>query len=153
MDWKNVIASHRGVDEVDRGQFESLEKTDFASGCCIMAKKEVFEKTGFFDEKYFLYYEDNDLCQRAKKLGFEIYFQPKGMLWHINAGSTGGSGSEMQDYYITRNRLMFGFKYAPLRAKFAIFRESAGLLLKGRRWQKKGVTDYYLGNLGKGSYE
>ncbi len=151
-DFKNVLAFHKGVDEVDKGQYEVLEKTDFASGCCEMIKKEVFEKIGFFDEKYFLYYEDNDLSQRAKNKGFEIYFQPKSFLWHINAGSAGGSGSSLQDYYITRNRLLFGFKYAPLRAKFALLRESFKLLLVGRHWQKRAVLDFTFGNLGKGSF-
>ena len=77
MDWKNVLASHNGVDEVDKGQFNKLEKTDFASGCCEIIKKEVFETIGLFDEKYFLYYEDNDLSQRARRAGFDIYYQPK----------------------------------------------------------------------------
>lgn len=152
MDWKNVLASHVGVDEVDTGQFDKLEQTDFASGCCEMIKKEVFEKVGLFDEKYFLYYEDNDLSQRAKRFGFDIYYQPSAILWHKNAGSTGGSGSALQDYYITRNRLLFGFKYASLKAKFALARESLRFLITGRASQKKGVSDFYLGKFGKGSY-
>jgi GT2 family glycosyltransferase len=152
VDWQNIIASHKGVDEVDRGQFDKLEKTDFASGCSEMIKKEVFEKIGLFDEKYFLYYEDNDLSQRAKKSGFEIYYQPKSILWHINAGSTGGSGSELQDYYITRNRLLFGFKYASFKTQFALVRESLRLILSGRPSQKKGAKDFYLKKFGKGSY-
>ena len=152
MDWKNIIGFHRGVDEVDKGQFEKLEETDFASGCCVMVKKDVFEKIGFFDERYFLYYEDNDFSQRAKTSGFRIYLQPKAKLWHLNAGSAGGSGSLLQDYYITRNRLIFGFKYAPLRAKLALFRESIKFLFTGRVWQKRAVSDFYINRLGKGSF-
>ena len=152
MDWKNVIGSHRGVDDVDRGQYEELEKTDFASGCCMMIKKEVLDGIGMFDEKYFLYYEDNDLCQRALRKGFSLYYQPKAKMWHKNAGSTGGSGSSLHDYYITRNRLIFGFKFASIRAKLALFKESLRLLSKGRRWQKKGIIDFYTGRLGKGSF-
>lgn len=150
--WADVLAFHKGVDEVDNGQFEKEDKSEFASGCCMMIKKEVFERVGLFDEKYFLYYEDNDFSQRAKKNGFEIYFSPKAKLWHINAGSTGGSGSFLQDYYITRNRLIFGFKYANKRAKFAILRESIKLLINGRKWQKQGVIDFYLRKFGKGSF-
>lgn len=152
MDWNNVIGSHRGVDEVDKGQYEKAEETNFASGCCIMIKREVFEKIGVFDEKYFLYYEDNDLNQRAKKRGFKVYFQPKGKLWHLNAGSS-GSGSTLHDYYITRNRLLFGFKYALPKVKLALFRESLKILLSERHWQKIGVRDFYLQNFGKGSYK
>ncbi len=152
MDWKNVLGFHKGVDEVDKGQYELLEKTDFASGCCELIKREVFEKVGLYDEKYFLYYEDNDLSQRAKKLGFESYYQPESILWHINAGSTGGSGSKLQDYYITRNRLMYSFKYASLRAKIATFKEGLRLLFFGRTWQKKAVFDFIFGRFGKGSF-
>ncbi len=152
MDWKNVLAFHKGVDEVDKGQYDVLEKTDYASGCCMMIKKEVFESVGFFDDDYFLYYEDNDLCQRAKKKGFESYYQPKAILWHLNAGSAGGSGSKLQDYYITRNRLLFGFKYASLRTKTALLKEGLRLLFSGRKWQKKGVLDFFMGKFGKGSF-
>lgn len=152
IDWQNVIATHRGVDEVDKEQYEQLEKTDFASGCCEMIKAEVFEKIGLFDEKYFLYYEDNDLSQRAKKQGFSVYYQPKAYLWHLNAGSTGGSGSSLHDYYITRNRLLFGLKFASFKAKIALLRESFKLIFAGRPWQKRGAFDFYLGRFGKGSF-
>jgi GT2 family glycosyltransferase len=152
IDWQNVIASHIGVDEVDKGQYQNVKEIDFASGCCEMIKREVFEKIGFFDDRYFLYYEDNDLSQRAKKQGFKIYYQPKAMLWHINAGSAGGSGSGLQDYYITRNRLLFGFGYATFRTKIALCRESLKNILTGRPWQKKGALDFYLRKFGKGSY-
>lgn len=152
MDWQNVIGSHRGVDEVDKGQYDKLEKTDFVSGCCVMIKKEVFETVGFFDDNYFLYYEDNDLCQRAKKIDFECYYQPKAILWHLNAGSSGGSGSTLHDYFITRNRLLFGFKYALPRTKLALFKEAFRLMIFGRKWQKKGIIDYFSNNLREGSY-
>ena len=152
VDWQNVIASHIGVDEVDKGQYSSVEEIDFASGCCELIKREVFGKAGFFDDRYFLYYEDNDLSQRVKKQGFKIYYQPKAILWHLNAGSAGGSGSSLQDYYITRNRLLFGFSYATLRTKIALFRESLKNIFSGRPWQKKGALDFYLRRFGKGSF-
>lgn len=152
MDWSNIIARHRGVDEVDKGKYETSEQTDFASGCCMFVKREVFGKIGLFDEKYFLYYEDNDFSQRAKIAGFDIGYQPKAVMWHKNAASAGGSGSELQDYYITRNRLIFGFKYASFRSKIALIKESMRLITSGRKWQKKGVIDFYLRKFGKGSF-
>lgn len=153
MDWKNVIGSHIGVDEVDRGQFDSKCETEYATGCCMLISKEIFKSVGAFDKKYFLYYEDNDLCQRAKAKGFKVFYEPKSVIWHKNAGSAGGSGSVLQDYYITRNRLLFGIKYAPMRSRLALVKESISLLLKGRRWQKIAVKDFYLRRLGKGSYK
>jgi hypothetical protein len=152
MDWKNVIGFHRGVDEVDRGQYDRIEKTDFASGCCMLVKREVFEKVGFLDEKFFLYYEDSDLCERIRRSGYSIMYSPKAILWHKNAGSAGGSGSSLQDYYITRNRMLFGFRYAIFRLKLALFKESMMLLAKGRHWQRRGALDFYLSRFGRGSF-
>ena len=153
MDWANVIGHHRGVDSIDRGQFDKTEDTELATGCCMLIKKEVIEKVGMFDNKYFLYYEDADLSMRVKKKGFKIIYVPKSLIWHKNAGSAGGSGSKLQDYYITRNRLLFGSRYAPVRSKLALFRESLSILFRGRQWQKRGVIDFYLRRLGKGSYD
>jgi len=153
MDWKNVVGYHRGVDEVDHGQYDRIEKTDFASGCCMLVKREVFEKVGFFDEKFYLYYEDSDLCERIRRAGYAIAYCPKAILWHKNAGSAGGSGSELQDYYITRNRMLFGIRYASFRSKLALFKESMMLLAKGRYWQRRGVLDFYLARFGRGSFK
>lgn len=152
MDWANVIGHHRGVDEVDHGQYDTPQETDFASGCCMMIKKSVLEKVGIFDDRYFLYYEESDLCERIKRAGFIIYYTPSAVVWHKNAQTAGGSGSVLQDYYITRNRLLFGTTYASMRAKLALLREGLELLFKGRRWQKKGAQDYFLKKFGKGSY-
>ncbi|MBI2613510.1 MAG: glycosyltransferase family 2 protein [Candidatus Levybacteria bacterium] len=153
MDWKNVIGHHRGVDRIDKGQFDETVETELGTGCCMLIRREVFDEVGTFDDRYFLYYEDADLCMRAKKNNFKIMYVPKSVIWHKNAGSAGGSGSKLQDYYITRNRLIFGMRYAPVRAKFALLRESLKLILGGRYWQKRGVADFYLGNLGKGNYK
>lgn len=122
IDWDNIIGMHIGVDEPDVGQFEKSAEIDLATGACLMVKREVFEKIGFFDEKYFLYLEDMDFCVRAKRANFKIVYAPKAILWHKNAGAT-GSGSALQDYYITRNRLLFASKYANLRTKIAVVRQ------------------------------
>ncbi len=153
MDWANVIGHHRGVDEVDEGQYDSLCETEYASGCCMLLSADVINQTKGFDSRYFLYYEDSDLCQRAKEAGFKIIYAPKAVIWHKNAGSVGGSGSPLQDYYITRNRMFFGIKYAPLRSKAALIRESIRILSSGRKWQKRGVIDFYLRKFNKGSFK
>lgn len=54
MDWDNVIGYHRGVDEVDKGQYDQIEQTEIATGCCMLIKKEILEKVGLFDKKYFI---------------------------------------------------------------------------------------------------
>ncbi len=153
MDWENIIGRHRGVDEVDNGQYDETQETGYVSGCCMLLTKKLLEKVEGFDKKYFLYYEDNDLSQRAKKKGFKILYSPKSIIWHKNAVSAGGSGSTLQDYYITRNRMLFGMHWSPLRSKIALLRESLRLLLAGRKWQRKGIADFYLRRFGKGSFK
>ena len=152
IDWQNVLASHRGVDEVDKGQYDEQIETDFVSGCAMFVKSEVFKRIGLLDERYFLYWEDAEFCQRAKKAGYKVVYTPKAKLWHANAGSSAVGGS-LQDYYLTRNRLLFGIKYASLQTKVALIRESMKLLFTGRKWQRIGIRDFYLRKFGKGSYE
>lgn len=149
VDWQNIIGVHTGVDEVDHGQFARGYEIDLATGACMIVKREVFEKIGFFDDKYFLYLEDADFCVRAKKAGFRIFFEPKAVIWHKNASSTGGSGSKIQDYYISRNRLLFAFKYASVRTKIAVFRQ---ILSQSKApIKRKALIDFLTFRLGKGS--
>jgi GT2 family glycosyltransferase len=152
MDWNNVQSIHRGVDEVDHGQYDTTEKIEFASGCCMMFKREVLETVGLLDNRYFLYYEDADLNQRISRAGYEIYYVPSAVLTHVNAASSGGAGNVLQDYFITRNRMLFGMTYAPLRTKAALIRESLRLLRNGRPFQKRAIHDYYLRKFNKGTF-
>jgi len=150
LDWANIYASHQGVDQVDKGQFDKIVETDFATGCCMLVTKEVIQKIGLFDEKYFLYFEDIDLSVRAKRAGFRVIYQPKACLSHKNASTSGKPGSLLHLYYQTRNRLYFGYKYASFRTKKALFFDSLRLLCTGGMCTK-AVFDYYLGKMGKGS--
>jgi len=152
IDWNNIYGSNIDIDEVDHGQFNKINKDiDFISGCCFLTKKEVFEKIGSFDEKYFMYMEDVDFCHRAKLNGFTLACIPKSTIWHVNSGSTKGPG-HLQNYFITRNRIYFASKFAKLRTKFAIFRESFKFLFKSH-WQRRGVIDFYLKKMEKGSWK
>ncbi|MBA3723914.1 MAG: glycosyltransferase family 2 protein [Candidatus Levybacteria bacterium] len=153
-DWANVQSIHRGVDEVDHGQYDTTEEITFATGCCMMFKREVLEKVGMFDERYFLYYEDADLNERIRRSGYKVYYVPQAVLTHVNAASSGGAGNGnvLQDYFISRNKMLFGMTYAPLRTKVALVRESLRLLRTGRPFQKLAIKDYYKGNFHKGTF-
>jgi GT2 family glycosyltransferase len=151
-DWNNVMSIHRGVDEVDHGQYDKTEEIEFATGCCMMFKREVLEKVGLLDDRYFLYYEDADLNERVRRAGYKVYYVPTAVLVHVNAASTGGAGNVLHDYFISRNKMIFGMKYAPLRTKLALFRESMRLLRNGRPFQKLAIRDYYLRRFNKGTF-
>ncbi|MBI2337676.1 glycosyltransferase family 2 protein [Candidatus Daviesbacteria bacterium] len=157
FDWDNIGSKHRGLDEVDSGQYDSAEETEIFSGACVLVRKEVLssfakamEDKGGLDEKYFLYFEDSDFAKRAKEAGFKIYYNGKTSIYHKVSRST-GIGSKITDYYHARNRLIFGMKYATPRTKFALLREAVKLFIFGRPIQRKGVLDFYLGVTGKGN--
>ena len=150
IDWANIMGKHWGVDQVDRGQFTKRKLITFATGACMMVKRSVFKKIGYFDEKYFLYLEDMDFCVRAKNAGFKIIFEPKAVVWHKNASSSGGSGSPLQDYFITRNRLLFAFKFARIKTKFVLIRHVLGQIRNPIK--RKALADFLTFSFGKGSY-
>lgn len=148
LDWKNIYAAHRGVDEVDHGQYDRIVDTDFATGCCMIMRRETAERIGFLSEKYFLYYEDVEYSILAKKAGFRVKYFPKAFLWHRNAASSGKPGSDIHIYYQTRNRLYFGFRFTNFRAKKSLILDSFRLLFRGNAYTK-AVIDYYTGRMGK----
>ena len=148
IDWANMYGKHIGVNESDYGQYDQERQTGFCTGCAMMVKREVFEKVGLFDERFFAYYEDSDLSVRAKKVGFELWYVPKARLFHKNARSGGGTGNAIQSYFIPRNRLLFAFKHAPWRTRLALIREAIRFLPAKER---QGIIDFFLLRFGKGS--
>ncbi|NOY14928.1 MAG: glycosyltransferase family 2 protein [bacterium] len=122
IDWQNVYAFHKGVDQIDTGQFDKLQPTGFATGCFMALTKKALTQTRGFDARYFLYFEDNDLSQRVKKAGLKVVYNPQAYLYHKNAQSTKGPGSSLHFYYQERNRLIFGFTYAPAKTKLALIK-------------------------------
>ncbi|MFA6005476.1 MAG: glycosyltransferase family 2 protein [Patescibacteria group bacterium] len=117
FDWANMYATHRGVDEVDSGQYDRFEETEFITGCMVCFNKDVLEKVGPWNEHFFLYYEDADFSIRARKKGFRLYYNPDVVIYHKNAGITGGSGSLFHQKTQKWSQLYFGLLYAPFRTK------------------------------------
>lgn len=152
IDWKNVYGKNVGVDEVDKKQFNKEKEIDFATGACMLVRVDALRQVGLFDQKYFMYMEDADLSMKMKKKNWRVIYEPKAKLWHKVAQSS-GIGSDLNDYFISRNRLLFGYKYASLRTKFALLRESLKLFIFGRHWQAVGIRDYFIGKFGRGSWE
>lgn len=151
IDWNNIYSSNKGVDEIDKGQYDKQKETDVVNGACALIRKEVIEDIGYLDKKLFLYWEDADYSQRARKKGWKVVYTPRTHLWH-KVSQASGIGSDLNDYFLTRNRMVFGMRYARLRTKLALVKESFKLSISGRKWQKIGTRDFYLGRFGKGSW-
>ena len=104
-----------GENEVDYGQYDKVRDVDYVSGCALMVKKEVVERVGFLDPRYFLYTEEVDYAVRVRKAGFNIVFVPKAKIWH----KIGRSSDDLQKlYYRLRNKLFFARKNARKRELF-----------------------------------
>jgi GT2 family glycosyltransferase len=82
----------------------------FLSGCCMLIKRDVFEKIGMLDENYFLYLEDSDFCWRTLKAGYKIFLSAKSRIYHKVNISTKRDNPLLPLYYTTRNRLYFAKK-------------------------------------------
>ncbi len=122
LDWRHAVTGHRGVDEADLGQYDHAENTEFITGCCMAFDKSVVDLVGFWDSEYFLYFEDADYCERAKRNGVELIYDPSIILWHKNAQSTEGAGSTLHQRVQKNAHLRFALKYAPWRTKLHVIK-------------------------------
>jgi GT2 family glycosyltransferase len=148
LDWKEVVAWHRGVDEPDLGQHDVSSRIPFASGCCIALRPQALSEVGLLDDDLFLYWEDVELSLRLKKAGWELWYEPRSVIWHDNAGSS-GSGSQLHEYYQTRNRYIVGFRYAPLRTKLFLLKHLVLELRSGSSPRKQAILDFIQKKYGK----
>lgn len=87
-------------------QYSSSGRCQFANGCAIFLSREIVERVGYLDERFFLYYEDTEYSMRAAARGVEIGYCAAAVVYHKVNGSTGGNGKPANAYYITRNWLL-----------------------------------------------
>lgn len=90
----------------DNGKFDLPMETSFAHGAAMMMSREVVEKVGKMPEEYFLYYEELDWCEKIKRAGYKIFYEPKSVILHKESMSV-GKESPSKTYYLTRNRILF----------------------------------------------
>lgn len=116
---RTFFGRHRGMGEVDIGQYDFAEDVPFADGCCMLIRTRALVDAGLFDERFFAYNEDIDLSFRIAAEGNRIVFQPAAKLWHRvshsmskNATLRGGQTSPFQQYLSIRNRLYLIRRYS-----------------------------------------
>jgi O-antigen/teichoic acid export membrane protein/GT2 family glycosyltransferase len=98
------------IDKIPDKRFVDV---DFPSGSLIFIKKKVIEKVGFWDESYFLYYDEVDYCWRARKAGFKVGIDSKLSYDHFEISKA----NRAKDYYIFKSRLKFLIKYGSWQQK------------------------------------
>ncbi|HEY7049474.1 MAG TPA: glycosyltransferase family 2 protein [Jatrophihabitantaceae bacterium] len=101
----------RGFQEVDRGQYDDPADVFAACGNGMAMRTSVGRELGWFDDKFFMYYEDTDLCWRWRSRGWDIRYVPSATLRHIHAASS-KEWSPRWIFHVERNRLLMLTKNA-----------------------------------------
>ena len=101
----------RGYQEVDSGQYDEAVEVFALCGCAVAFRTEAGRTVGWFDETFFLYYEDTDLSWRLRAAGWDIRYQPTAVVRHVHAASS-VEWSPTFAFHTTRNRLLMLAKNA-----------------------------------------
>jgi GT2 family glycosyltransferase len=80
------------------------------SAACLLTRKKILEEVGIFDEKFFLYFEDIDLCFRISEKGYVLEYFPQAKVFHVGGASTGGL-KLFSRYHYRKSQLYFYQKH------------------------------------------
>jgi GT2 family glycosyltransferase len=152
----------RGYGERDTGQYDAVADLPVVSGGAMLLSRALCRTVGGFDDRYYRYGEDVDMCLRAGGAGFRVVFAPHARVYHKGKGMAGGQTSPLILYYATRNHLLLLAEHADggrgarlarntlvllLNAVYAL-REPAGSRLERLRAVVRAGTDYARGITG-----
>ena len=164
---------HLGVYRKDTGQFDSIREVDRITGCAMFVRREVFERVGFLDDRFFIYCEELDWCLRTRRAGWRLEVVPESVIWHKGHRDSGRIGRPFIAYLQTRNQLLMlrkqsgvfalGGGTAALWHTASLAKEVGRNLLAWMGTQNpdrlrvagafiRGVVDYWRGNFGKPPY-
>lgn len=91
--------------------YQKEKSVDFVSGAFLVIPKKVFELANEFDDKFFMYGEETDLCKRIKKLGYKILFYPAAKCVHLGGSSSQDDQKKLltaltgKTYYIKKHHI------------------------------------------------
>ena len=104
-------------------------KVAFISGGCLAVKKDFFESIGKWNEKYFFYFEDMDLCRKVNQIGKDVFFYPLCQVIHQH-GASGKNLAPSQDQW--RRLIPSSKKFHGLFKHYFINL----IIWSGQKWQK-----------------
>jgi N-acetylglucosaminyl-diphospho-decaprenol L-rhamnosyltransferase len=93
---------------------ESLDRpgpVDWVSGASLLIRTDVFEQLGGFDEGFFLYFEEVDLCRRARDAGWKVVYEPRTCVVHLEGATTGVSQAKPMPRYWYESRRRYFVKH------------------------------------------
>jgi len=92
---------------------DSLQEVDWAQGSAILFRRDLIDKVGLWDEKFFMYFEDADWCRRIRKAGYKIIYLPSAKMihyYHRSSKKLGILGDLIFNKY-TRIHIVSAIKY------------------------------------------
>lgn len=120
-EFSHILKKQRqlGKNRPDNAKFQISRYCGFANGCCLLLTKEIINKMGFLDERFFLYGEDTEYSLRATERGIAIWYCAEAVVYHKVNGSSKGNQNPDNAYYITRNSLLHARVH--MRGRFPLF--------------------------------
>lgn len=88
-----------GLGPMHRWDIEHPIEVDWVSGACMLVRREVVEQVGLLDERFFLYFEDNDWCLRVRRAGWRVVYDPRFSVVHFGGASLPERYMANQAYY------------------------------------------------------
>ncbi len=142
----NLIVMLLGLERLGflRSSPKDIKEVDWVSGACMMVRKDVFEKLSGFDEQFFMYIEDMEICYRAKKLGYSTYFFPNLKLRHKSLGSSNRTFAIINIYkgilhFYSKHKTYFEY----LLARTLLTTKANCLIFAGTILGKKSLRERY----------
>ena len=94
--------------------YEKEEKIFSSCGGAAIYRKKIFEKIGYFDEEHFAYLEDVDRGYCARIYGYENWYAPQAMVYHVGSGTSGSRYNQFKTRYSSRNNIYLIYKNMPI---------------------------------------
>jgi GT2 family glycosyltransferase len=94
------------------GAYERQEEVFGLCGAALLLRRAMLDEIGLLDDRFFMYYEDIDLCWRGRFAGWRFMYVPAAVVRHIHSGSS-GEWSPLFRFHVERNRLLMLLKNAP----------------------------------------
>ena len=83
------------------GSYEVIHQVDSVAAAFILIRRTALEEIGLFDQRFFMFLEDSDLCYRMKKAGWGVYYNPDSAVYH----HWGGTSSKMSYRMVLEHNL------------------------------------------------
>ena len=98
---------NRGQGELDSPNWQTPRDVDYLLGTCLLINIALVSQLNFFDERYFMYYEDLDLSLRCRQANYRLRLVSDAHLYHRVATSSGGIDSPSRSYTIAKSSFIF----------------------------------------------